>query len=370
MRVLYGVAGEGMGHAMRSRVVLDELTKRHDVQVVVSGRAHDYLKARESDHLGVKRIWGLSIVYEANEVRNFKTFLQNVKGALTGGWPKNVGAYVELATRFDPEVVVSDFESWSWTFAKSRMLPVISIDNQQVLNRCAHPPEIIAGHERGYRLAKAIVKAKLPGCFHYLVTTFFRPVVTKPRTTLHPPVLRSEILEARPEPGEHLLVYQTSTSYGSMLEMLRRSGVECRIYGMRREIRSEVVEGNLRFRPFSEQVFIDDLRTARGVVSNGGFTLMGEAVYLHRPMLSVPVKKQFEQVLNARYLEAEGYGLHAAELTSASLGRFLERVPDFEKALARYAQDGNRDLLAKLDEVLAAAAGGGAPPPAEEADEE
>jgi len=97
---------------------------------------------------------------------------------------------------------------------------------------------------------------------------------------------------------------------------------------------------------------------------------MGEAVYLHRPMLSVPVKKQFEQVLNARYLEAEGYGLHAAELTSASLGRFLERVPDFEKALARYAQDGNRDLLAKLDEVLAAAAGGGAPPPAEEADEE
>ena len=44
MRVLYGVVGEGMGHAMRSRVVLDELCKRHDVQVVVSGRAYDYLK--------------------------------------------------------------------------------------------------------------------------------------------------------------------------------------------------------------------------------------------------------------------------------------------------------------------------------------
>ena len=25
MRILYGVVGEGMGHAMRSRVVLDEL---------------------------------------------------------------------------------------------------------------------------------------------------------------------------------------------------------------------------------------------------------------------------------------------------------------------------------------------------------
>ena len=30
---------------------------------------------------------------------------------------------------------------------------------------------------------------------------------------------------------------------------------------------------------------------------------MGEAVYLRRPMLAVPVGGQFEQVLNARYLE-------------------------------------------------------------------
>ncbi|HZY04720.1 MAG TPA: glycosyltransferase family protein, partial [Anaeromyxobacteraceae bacterium] len=42
MRILYGVVGEGMGHALRSRVVLDELTREHQVQVVVSGRAHDY----------------------------------------------------------------------------------------------------------------------------------------------------------------------------------------------------------------------------------------------------------------------------------------------------------------------------------------
>jgi len=41
MRILYGVVGEGMGHAMRSRVVLDELVKRHHVQVVLSGRAYE-----------------------------------------------------------------------------------------------------------------------------------------------------------------------------------------------------------------------------------------------------------------------------------------------------------------------------------------
>ena len=34
MRILYGVVGEGMGHAMRSGVILDHLTKNHEVQVV------------------------------------------------------------------------------------------------------------------------------------------------------------------------------------------------------------------------------------------------------------------------------------------------------------------------------------------------
>ena len=51
MRILYGVVGEGMGHAMRSGVVLDHLTKNHEVQVVVSGRAHDYLVKRASERL-------------------------------------------------------------------------------------------------------------------------------------------------------------------------------------------------------------------------------------------------------------------------------------------------------------------------------
>src|SRR5258706_10050535 len=123
MRILYGVVGEGMGHAIRSRVVLDELVKRHDVQVVVSGRAHDYLAQRAGEHLRVRKIWGFTIVTDDNEVRNFRTLLQNVRGAVTGGWPRNVRAYFDLAQEFQPEVVISDFESWSYLFAVNHRLP-------------------------------------------------------------------------------------------------------------------------------------------------------------------------------------------------------------------------------------------------------
>src|SRR2546422_11609434 len=109
MRILYGVVGEGMGHAMRSRVILDELCRRHEVQVVVSGRAYDYLQARASQHLAVEKIWGYSIVYEDNEVQSLRTLLENVKVAVRG-WPRNVRAYFDLAEKLQPEVVICDFE--------------------------------------------------------------------------------------------------------------------------------------------------------------------------------------------------------------------------------------------------------------------
>jgi uncharacterized protein (TIGR00661 family) len=366
VRILYGVVGEGMGHAIRSRVVLDELSRRHEVEVVVSGRAHGYLKSLESDRLGVNRIWGLSLVYEDNRVRNFRTVLANLKGALVeGGWPENIRTFFDLAERFRPDVVVSDFESWSYLFARMNGLPVISVDNQQIVSRCELPDEVTAGHEAEAQLTRTIVKAKLPGCFHYLITTFFYPPVVKPRTTLVPPILRPLVLEARPEEGEHLLVYQTSTSDTALLDRLRASGVECRIYGVRRGLRAEEREGNLRFLPFSDQGFVDDLRTARGVVANGGFTLLGEAVYLHRPVLSVPVRRQFEQVLNARYLQREGYGIAAEAVTGEVLGEFLERAPELRRNLSAYHQDGNRALLSRLDELLAAAPRGGPVPPAD-----
>jgi uncharacterized protein (TIGR00661 family) len=342
-----------MGHATRSRVVLDELVKEHEVHIVVSGRAREYLA---SHFANVHGIWGMTISYGANRVRSWRTILQNLRGAVRG-WPANVRAYFEVFSQFRPEVVVSDFESFSYLFGKAHRLPVISLDNMQIINRCEHPPALVAGHEADFELTRAIVEAKLPRCFHYLITTFFSAPLRRERTTLVPPVLRPEVLAAKREPGDHLLVYQTATTDGALPEALKRAGIPARIYGMRRGLTADVVDGNLTYRPFSEVRFIDDLRTARAVVAGGGFTLMSEAVFLHKPMLSVPVQRQFEQVLNAIYLQQLGYGRYAAALDEEALTGFLGRLPAFEHSLASYHQDGNRVALDALKTQLALAQG-------------
>jgi len=201
-------------------------------------------------------------------------------------------------------------------------------------------------------LAKAVVKAKVAGAHHYYITTFFYPPVRKPNTSLHPPVLRPEILAARGEPGGHVLVYQTSTSNQALPDILKACGRECRIYGLRRGLQADVVDGNLVYRPFSEAGFIDDLRTARAVVAGGGYTLMSEAVYLHKPLLSLPVQGQFEQTLNALYLQKLGYGRLAETLDERTLHAFLTDVPRCAEALKGYAQDGNRSMFEALDRQL------------------
>jgi uncharacterized protein (TIGR00661 family) len=358
MKILYGVVGEGMGHAMRSRVILEHLVAGgHEIEIMASGRAADFLRKRFAT-LEVNRIHGLHIIYEENRVRRGKTLWSNVLAGTTGV-PKNIGAYFELIGDFRPELVISDFESWTYLYAKAHGLPIISVDNMQIINRCTHPPEVLAGHEAGFQLTKAFVKSKLPWCERYLITTFFFPEIRKERTKLFPPILRPEVLAARPSPGEHLLVYQTAEGNDALAGVLAAAGIECRVYGMRRDLREEQVEGNVRYRPFSEDGFIADLASARAVVAGGGFTLMGEAVYLGKPMLALPVGRQFEQVLNGRWLTRLGYGRSADKLDDVAVLRgFLDEVPACAERLRAHQQDGNRQILGEIDHLLDCAAAG------------
>lgn len=350
MRILYGVVGEGMGHAIRSKVVLEHLLGRgHEVEIMASGRAEGFLAKHFDD---VNRIHGLHIVYQNNEVRRNKTFWSNVLGGARA-IPTQIQAYFELIDDFEPELVISDFESWTYFYAKAHGLPILSVDNMQIINRCTHPDAILEGQRTDFSIAKALVKSKLPFCDHYFISTFFHPEIRKERTSLHPPILRPEILAAEPAEGGHVLVYQTAEGNETLVSALRESGLECRLYGLRRDLEGELVEGNLRYRPFSETGFVTDLATSRAVIASGGFTLMGEAVYLHKPMLAIPLARQFEQVMNARYLTHLGFGQDAEDLEdAAAIHAFLERVPDYASALAGYKQDGNRDLLSAIDVEL------------------
>lgn len=348
MKILYGVPGEGMGHATRSKVVIDYLLKKkHDVQVVSSDRAYHFLNTNFPGR--VYEIKGLHFAFKDAQVSKLGTLLLNLKKG-----PQNIlfnyTKYLTIEKNFKPDLVISDFESFAFLFAKSLKIPVISIDNMQVMDRCVLDIAINPKEKSNYQLAKSIVKAKVPGCEHYLISSFFKAEVRKKNTTLVPPIIREAILNAKVSAGNHVLMYQTSSSITNVKEVLHSLPAEkFLVYGFNKE----EADGNVQFKKFSEEGFVKDLASAKAVIANGGFSFISEAVYLQKPVYSFPLQNQFEQWMNAAYVNKCGYGRHFDTLDADCLKSFLYDLDVFRQNLLAYKQQGNGLLFKELETLLA-----------------
>ncbi|TPE42469.1 MJ1255/VC2487 family glycosyltransferase [Pontibacter mangrovi] len=349
MKILYGVPGEGMGHATRSKVIITHLLEQgHQVEVVSSARAYQFLNQAFPGL--VHEIKGFHLAYRQAAVSKLGTALLTLKSA-PENLHRNYERYRQLLASFSPEAVISDFESFTYFFAKQHGLPLISIDNMQVMSRCTLDIPVPRQERGSYAIARNIVRSKVPRSDYYLISSFFDAPVCKERTSLVPPIIRREILQAVPSVGRHVLVYQTSTSQANLVETLRQLPTEeFRVYGFNKE----ETHGNVQLKAFSEAGFIRDLASARAVVANGGFSLLSEAVYLRKPICSVPIAGQFEQFVNAAYVEKMGYGRHFDCFSADGLKAFLYDVERFRDRLQAYRQEGNTVLFAEVDRQLAA----------------
>ncbi len=84
---------------------------------------------------------------------------------------------------------------------------------------------------------------------------------------------------------------------------------------------------------------------------------MSESLYLGKPVFSLPVAWQFEQWLNARYLEDLGYGLMCDDLQDfpVKMQDFLGRLSRYRENIARENFFGNERALARVLAFLPAA---------------
>jgi uncharacterized protein (TIGR00661 family) len=226
----------------------------------------------------------------------------------------------------------------------------VCVDNIHMIDRCRHDDEITSGAMDDYRIARAVTRAMVPSAGDYVITTFFRPPLARGRTKLVPPIVRPDIVAALPVRGEHLLVYSGGSD--ELTDALRDCGVPSRVYGMRDGEDVGTTDGSIEYRARSVDGFLADLVSARGVITGGGFSLLSEAVYLGKPVLSVPLHGQFEQLMNARYLEREGFGMCAETIDAATLSAFLDELDGYHDRLEGYVQDGNAEAIDTITETV------------------
>src|SRR3989344_5296169 len=222
-RIIYGVCGEGMGHAIRGKPILGHLTKRHRVKIFADEKAYAYLKRYFED---INKIQGLHIKYKNNSVDGIKTFIFNLSNIA-----KLIRSYIALsreAKSFRPDLIISDLDMVSSYVALFSKIPIISVDNQHAAGkiRIDFPKK----HLISFIKTRFVNRLMTIHADYYLITSFFYPEIKSKKASLVPPILREEIFRMKAKERGYFLVYQTSDTNKRLIEILKKTGKKFIVY--------------------------------------------------------------------------------------------------------------------------------------------
>lgn len=338
--VFYCVCGEGMGHAIRSGVIIDRIKEKYDIYVFSHDRAYEYLNEKFNN---VYKIGGFNTVYINNKVNNTKTLIN----ALYRN-PTNIRVgYEELykkARALSPDVIVTDFEIYSTMVSKLLQIPLISLDNIHMITQTKI--DYPRYHQAEMLKAKGVIKSYVVNPKYHIITSFFFPKVRPGKNAvIYPPVIREEIYKLKPTIEDHIVVYQTSKESVKLVKRLKSLNENFIVYGFNKE----EIDGNLTYKSFNEDEFYEDLASAKAVVCNGGFTFISEAITLKKPIYSVPAIGNFEQTLNGFYVQKLGYGEYHEKMSPKKLKIFLKRLDKYQNKLNNVKRYNNDGIIRELE---------------------
>ncbi len=352
--IFYSLAGEGRGHAARVRTIVEHLRAEHRFVIFAPGDAFDMLAPLYADSdVRVTRIPGLHFEYAANR----SVSRRRTTGAALGyiaRLPQLVGRLQREIEAERPDLVITDFEPALPRAAARCGVPYVSLNHQHFLvtSDFSHLPA-------GLRL-RAAALGKIVELYYSrqaatIVSSFCFPKLRSGlgRTVQIGPLLRPRVLAARPEHGAHLVVYLRKFGPDRLLDALAATGREVRAYGLG----AQPSVGKIHFHAIDEGRFVDDLATSHALVTTAGNQLLGEALYLRKPVLAFPEPNNPEQRLHGHLLanERTGAWLDFDAVSGPALREFLANVEGYRSQIVTDRLNGNPAALAELRRHLPAA---------------
>ncbi len=342
-RILYGVQGDAHGHAVRALTIARRYPE-HEFLFV----SYDHGASLLRKEFPVFDCPGLETFVDHHRLDSARTILSNLRFFARERF--HLDRVVELIDAFKPDVAITDYEYFVPRACRRTGVACLSLDHQHTITACFHP--VPRQQLLSYLATYLSIRVLFSRASRYLVTSFFPPPESC-RTTevvFVPPLLREQVLQIQPTTGDHVLAYRSHPPSDHFLPFLRRIPHPVVVYGFNLDHR----DGNLVFKPRSEEGFMKDLASCRYVVCSGGHTLMSESLHLGKPILSFPIDQLFEQYLNGFYLERLGYGSAFAgyELDASVLRGFEAQLDRFRSRIGEGSFCGNEQIFSLLDHFI------------------
>ncbi len=322
-RILYGIHGTGHGHAMRGLTIARKLGN-HEFLFVAND---DALRILEPE-FQVKRVPNLGTVFNNYRVDLVATIQKALP--ILHKRKQYINEVINIIEAFKPDVCMTDLEYFVPKAAQHTGLPCLTLDHQHVLTCCEHKLPINMLFD--YTLQGLTPRYLFKPTEQNLIVSFYQPPV-KPQynARIVPPILRDIVMEQNSSNKDHVLVYQSNSTHKGLIDFLKKSTKRtCYVFGYDR---TDGQDGNVIFMQKSEQKFLDLLASCAYVILGGGHTLMTEALYFGKPILTLPIMAMVEQRLNAHYIDSLGYGMQASmlKLNPLLLEEFEQKIPIFKE---------------------------------------
>lgn len=336
-RVVYSMAGVGRGHAARVKTLVEQLVPEHEVWLFAPDDAYDFLApawAHTDLPIRLVRIPGLRFVYWNGKLDLNRTIGGGLEYAVRV-LPKVVRGLRQRIRSIRPDLAISDFDPALPRAARAEGVPLIAFDHQHVLAACdlsALPDDL----QRRAWWMSWVVWWCYPGPHDVIASAFYTPPLKTGWEHVRQvgPMIRTDVARLQPHEGGYVVSYLRKATPPSVIEALKTVGREVRVYGLE----PQPASGNLQFCAIDEHRFVVDLGGCDAVVCAAGNQLLGESLYLGKPVLALPEPLHHEQFINSHYLRQMGVGDFAslADVTPGLLRTFLERRPEFRRELDRY----------------------------------
>ena len=283
MRILYGIQGTGHGHISRAREILPLLLNDAEVDVLLSG----YNCSMSLEDVRIMRKRGISLTYSDN---GHVSLIETIKNLRPITFLKDVHQLKPNAY----DLVISDYEPVSAWAAYKVGVPSLALSHQAAfLSELS--PRPIKQSLFAEQILKKFAPCKSSLGFHFQRYDSF----------IEPPIIRSEVLDLKPETGSHITVYLPAYHHKNLIPHFKNvKTADWHIFSPSCSHAFE--DANVIVQPVNNARFLNSLDTCRGVLTSGGFETCAEAMYLNKKLMVVPIQNQYEQLCNAAALQRMG----------------------------------------------------------------
>lgn len=320
--ILYSMASAGMGHATRAVPIIDRMKKDYEVHIFTSRNAKKWLsKKYENLHQnlaipGIK--WKGKINITLTSIWAWLNLPRTIFYVL------KIFLFIMIKR---PVAVFVDFDihaSFAARLAnKFYKLPIIACDNFMSIPYSEIPFKLTDDEKKLCAHWQKNIKMVTGQADYYLVHKHLETKLNHPKAQYVPIPVRDKFLNEKDNITYDgpIVISIGHLPNNDLIDALKKTPYQYIYFGHKGEYK----EGNVEFKSFDDDVYLDALKKAPFSIVSGNSSAI-DALALKKPVMHIPNPGMFEQIFCSKTYEYLGVGGSFSTPTSENIESFYSNL--------------------------------------------